>query len=219
MYKPTAFQTLRLCAASLALTALGACSVLSPTETPPPVFYALDNACTASTSAAPAPAVPASGATLVVSPPRAAAGFDSQRIIYLREPYKLEYFANNEWVDPPARMLGPLLVKAIEGTGAFRAVMQTPGSASGDMRLDTQVIRLQHEFDTRPSHVRFTLRAYLVDDKTRRVLAWREFDADVPAASDDPYGGVVAANKAVQTVLAELAAFCADAARGAAPIK
>ena len=63
--------------------------------------------------------------------------------------------------------------------------------------------------------MRFTLRAYLVDDKTRRVLAWREFDAAVPAASEDPYGGVVAANRAVQTVLEELAAFCAEAARSA----
>ena len=138
----------------------------------------------------------------------------SQRIIYLRDAYKLEYFANSEWVDPPARMLPPLLVSALERSGAFRAVIQTPGSASGDLRLDTQVIRLQHEFQTTPSHARFTLRAYLVDDKSRRVVAWREFEADVPAASDDPYGGVVAANKAVQMVLADLSAFCAEATRG-----
>jgi len=81
------------------------------------------------------------------------------------------------------------------------------------LRLDTEIIRLQHEFQTQPSRVRFTLRAYLVDDKTRRVLAWREFDAAVPAASEDPYGGVVAANRAVQTVLENLSAFCAEAAR------
>ena len=34
-------------------------------------------------------------------------------------------------------------------------------------------------------------------------------------ASDDPYGGVVAANPAVQIVLADLSAFCAEAARSA----
>ena len=162
-----------------------------------------------------APPVPvASAPTLVISPPRAAAGFDSQRIIYLRDAYKLEYFANSEWVDPPPRMLGPLLASALERSGAFRAVIQAPGSASGDLRLDTQVIRLQQEFQTRPSRARFTLRAYLVDDKSRRVVAWREFEAEVPAASDDPYGGVVAANQAVQMVLADLSAFCAEAARG-----
>lgn len=106
----------------------------------------------------------------------AGAGFDSARIILVREPHKLEYFAHSEWVDPPARMLGALLVEALAHTGAFRAVVLTPGAAAGDLRLDTEIIRLQHEFQTRPSRVRFTLRAYLVDDKTRRVLAWREFD-------------------------------------------
>ena len=51
----------------------------------------------------------------------------------------------------------------------------------------------------------------LLDTATRRVVALREFDASVPAASDDPAGGVAAARLAVQRVLGELAAFCAEA--------
>lgn len=150
----------------------------------------------------------------MVNPPGAAAGFDSPRIIYVRETHKLEYFAHSEWVDPPARMLTPLLVAAIENSGAFRAVVRPPSVAGADMWLDTEIVRLQHEFRTQPSRVRFTLRSYLVNDKTRRVLAWREFNAIVPATSEDPYGGVVAANQAVQTVLKELATFCAEASLG-----
>ena len=195
-----------LLAAALSLLALAACSALSPTATPPPAFYALDSA----PLTAPAPASPAAP-TLIIHPPRAAAGFDSQRIIYVRESHKLEYFAHSEWIDPPARMLGPLLVAAIEQTGAFSAVVLTPGAAGGDLRLDTEIVRLQHEFQTSPSRVRFTLRAYLIDDKTRRVLAWRQFEAVADAASDDPYSGVLAANRAVQTVLQQLSVFCAEA--------
>ena len=199
----------RLCAAGLPLLAVSACSLLKPTATPPPAFYSLDS----SPASVPA-AAPASAPTLIVNPTTAAAGFDSQRIIYVRETHKLEYFANSEWVDPPARMLTPLLVAAAGGTGAFRAVVLTPSAATGDLRLDTEIIRLQHEFLTQPSRVRFTLRAYLVDTKTRRVIALREFEATVPAASENPYGGVVAANQAVQTVLEKLAAFCAESVRG-----
>ena len=217
MQKQSLAPLCRWIVVSLGLGALAACSALSPTPTPPPAFFSLDNP--RATSMVPAPVAAASAPTLVISPPRAAAGFDSQRIIYLREPHKLEYFANSEWVDPPARMLGPLLVGALERSGAFRAVIQTPGSASGDLRLDTQVIRLQQEFQTQPSRAHFTLRAYLVDDKSRRVLAWREFDANVPAASDDPYGGVVAANQAVQMLLADLSVFCAEAAHAFVPGK
>ena len=148
--------------------------------------------------------------TLIINPPHAAAGFDSQRIIYVREPHKLEYFAHSEWVEPPARMLGPLLVAAIERSGAFRAVVLTPGAAAGDWRLDTEIIRLQHEFQTRPSRVRFTLRATLVDDRTRRVIAVREFESSIAATSDDPYGGVVAANRAVQGALIDLSLFLSE---------
>jgi cholesterol transport system auxiliary component len=210
MNKPSVARWHRLFAAGLSLMALCACSFLKPTATPPPSFYSLDSPRGTAQAAAPAGAP-----TLIINPPIAAAGFDSSRIIYVRETHKLEYFAHSEWVDPPARMLTPLLVAAVENTGAFRAVVLTPSAAAGDLRLDTEIIRLQHEFQTRPSRVRFTLRAYLVDDKTRRVLAWREFDATVPAASEDPHGGVVAANRAVQTVLEDLSAFCAETSRSA----
>ena len=52
---------------------------------------------------------------------------------------------------------------------------------------------------------------------TRQVLAWREFDSVVPSSSEDPYGGVLAANLAVQKALESLAAFCAETARSARP--
>lgn len=214
----------RAAAALLLLSALG-CSSLRP-GTPPPRLYALD-----ALQAVVAP-IPGEGQsrrtrpaasrldtrdegdgapTLVINPPRAAAGYDSQRLIYLRQPHELEYFARSQWVDTPARMLQPLIAAAIERSGRFRAVLQMPVGATGDFRLETDLVRLQQEFLSRPSRVHLTLRATLSDTATRRVVAWREFDAAVPAASDDPYGGVVAANQAVREVLEQLAAFCAAA--------
>ena len=218
--KPTAAtsgarrRSLRLAAAVCSLLAVCACGALKPAESPRPHFYALDDVSRNQTAGPRAQNSAVSAPTLVVTPPRAAAGFDSQRIVYLRQPHALEHFAYNEWVDTPARMLAPLIVRAVERGGAFRAVVQTPSTASGEMRLDTEVMRLQHEFLDKPSRVRFTLRAIAVDNATRRVLASREFEAVVDAASEDPYGGVKAANEAVQTVLEQLAAFCAESARG-----
>lgn len=207
-------------AALLGAMALSGCTALSPSATPPPSFYTLELARGGTGRASPAPAGSESAPVLqvlIVRPPHAAAGYDSQRIVYQREAHKLEYFAHSEWVDTPARMLTPLLVSALERSGAFRAVALTPSSAAGDIRLDTEVLRLQHDFTTRPSRVRFTLRATLVDERTRRVLAWREIESEAPAGSDDPAGGVAAANIAVQSALASLAAFCADAAKQVRP--
>ena len=196
--------------AAIALIALGGCNTLRTVAAPQPSFHTLDSARAPAPTAAPT----GRGPTLIINPPHAAPGFDSQRIIYMREAHRIEYFAHSEWVDPPARMLAPLLVGALEATGAFRAVVPTPTAAAGELRLDTEIIRLQHEFATAPSRVRFTLRATLVDEKARRVVASREFDTAVDAASNDPQGGVVAANRAVQTALENLAIFCAEAVRG-----
>ena len=197
-----------------ALTLAGGCSALRPAVTPQPAFYALDSGPVPGRAVHPAaPAAPA----LIVNPSRAASGFDSPRIIYTRAEHQLEYFAHSEWVDTPARMLGPLLVAALERSGSFGSVALTPGTATGDLRLDTEILKFQQEFGLRPSQVHFVLRAYLVDNRTRRVLASREFDGRVAATSEDAYGGVGAANVLVQDVLVQLAAFCADAARNWQP--
>ncbi|MEO7938114.1 MAG: ABC-type transport auxiliary lipoprotein family protein [Burkholderiaceae bacterium] len=192
----------------LAVSLLGGCSVLQPSGKPPPNFYALGPTPGVSPQSSPQPLPSnASAPTLLVLAPGAAAGFDSQRIIYIRQDHRIEYFAHNEWVDTPSRMLQSLLVEAMARSGVFSAVSPASGAAGGDIRLDTQIVRLQHEFQSQPSQVRFTLRATLVEDRSRRVLAWHEFDTVVAAASDDPYGGVTAASKAVQETLLQLATF------------
>jgi cholesterol transport system auxiliary component len=205
----------RMGAAALLLSLSGGCGLITPKKTEQPTFYSLDTAATKQVRAA--TPLPAAAPTLIVNPAHAAAGFDSKRIIYVRQDHNLEYFAHSQWADTPARMIAPLIVTAVESTGSFRAVVVTPSAATGDLRLDTEIVRLQQDFGSQPSGVRLTLRAYVMDNTTRRVLAWREFDETAPAASEDPYGGVIAANRAVQMVLAKLAAFCADTAAGWQP--
>jgi cholesterol transport system auxiliary component len=211
---PSSFVQLVRCGiAAIAVTLIAGCAALLPKSTPPPAFYSLDQASPeARKPAAAIAAAIASAPTLVVNPPHAAAGFDSKRILFVREAHKLEYFAHSEWVETPARMLTPLIVAAIENSGAFSAVVPTPSAASGDLRLETEILRLQQNFGENPSRVQFTLRAYLVDSNTRRVIVSREIAETVAAASDDPRGGVVAANRAVQLVVAQLANLCAEAA-------
>lgn len=202
----------RFALAGVVLGLLGGCATsLLPKPPPQPALYALNDAAPA-TLAAPSARAVATGPTLLVNPPRAAAGFDTRHIVYLRQAHQIEYFAYSQWVDTPAQMLAPLIARAVERSGAFDAVLLAPTAAAGEMRLDSEVIRLQQDFAATPSEVRFTLRAVLLDNRTRRVVAVREFDASVPAPTEDAPGGVAAANLAVQRVLDELAVFAAKAA-------
>jgi cholesterol transport system auxiliary component len=205
-------RRLILCATALLLPA---CSAIQPliAPLPHPKYYSLNYTPDSPGAVRQNNPAPTHAKTLVISPPHAAAGFDSQRMVYLRHADQPEYFAYNEWIDTPARMLAPLIVSSIADSSRFRAVVLTPSPASGELRLDTEILRLQQEFFSTPGRVRFTLRAYLVESATRKVIASREFEAVVPSASEDPHGGVMAANSAVQSVLGDLSTFCAETAR------
>lgn len=208
----------RLSAAVLVACSLCACGGLGKPAPPATAFYTLDSgaagstgnttqAATGAASEAGASTAPGTGLTLIINPPQAASGFDSQRMVYVRQDHRLEYFAHSEWVDAPAHLLGPLLVSAAQRTGAFAAVVLASGTAAGDLRLGTELLQLQHNFQTQPSQVQVSLRVYLIDEKTRRVLAWQTLSAQAPASSDNPQAGVVAANQAVQAVLVQLTQF------------
>ena len=204
---PGRLKRVRFGAITLAASLLCGCSMLFSANPPQPALFSFDSP----QQAVQSPPQAQNGApTLVVSIPRAAAGFDSRQIIYVRQAHKLEYFRQSQWVDTPASMLSPLIVAALEHRGQFAAIVQSPTSAVGQLRLDVEIVRLQHEFLTLPSRTHFTLRAHLIDTATRQVVAWREFDAIVPSSSEDPYGGVLAANSAVRMVIEELATFCAQ---------
>jgi cholesterol transport system auxiliary component len=208
-----------------AVPGLGGCGAsLLPKPPAAAARYTLDPAAAApaasalptATAALAAPARAAANApVLLLAPPSAAPGYDSARMLYQRQPQQLEAFAFHEWLEPPARLMAPLMVQALQATGAFRAVLLAPTSGTGALRLETEVVRLQQDFGAQPSAVRLTLRAALIDAGTRHVLFTQVFDARVPASADNPVAGVAAAQQATQQVLGDLAAACATWARSA----
>lgn len=148
---------------------------------------------------------------LAISKPEARPGFDTPQIAYVQHMHELNYFVTSLWADTPAHMLQPLMVQAMEQTGGFRAVVQIPSAVPADIRLDTELVRLQQDFTVRPSRVQLTLRAQLIDVRGQRVLAVKQFDEFENAASENAYGGVSAANRALQRMLDQLAEFCVSA--------
>ena len=157
------------------------------------------------------PTVKPTEKVLLVSQPKAQPGYTTPSIVYTKTPLTLNFYSKSEWADTPAKMLIPLIVRAVEESGAFRAVLTAPGQAIGDLRLETDIVRLQHEFFEQPSQVRLLLRAKLFDEQTREIIATRLFEAVEPAPSENAYGGVQAANEAVRQVLEQILTFIIDA--------
>jgi len=157
------------------------------------------------------PAVPAPRTdTLLISPVHSTPGFDGSDMAYMRTAHELEYFAHHRWIDAPARMLEPILVRAAEQSGLFRNVVEAGSGADVDLRLDSKLIHLQQVCRLNPSQLQLALRVTLTEVASGRVIASRTLNVSESIAERTPYAGVRAANRAVAQLMSELQEFLAD---------
>ena len=140
---------------------------------------------------------------LQVATPTAAPAYASSQMAYIEQPYRIDYFARNEWADPPSRMLKTLLTQQLTNSGLFRFVVSDSAGVDEALRLDSELIELVQVFDESSSQVRVAIRFDLVDVAQRTILFSETISAS-EAAAREPYAGVVAANTALQRVLDQL---------------
>ena len=151
-----------------------------------------------------------SGPSLLISPILAAPGFDTSDMAYMRHPHEIEYFTRHHWVDAPARMLDPLLVRAAAQSGLFHNVVEAGSGARVDLRLESRLLHLQQVDRLEPGQMQLALRVTLIDVASGRVVASRSLSVDEPLGERTPYGGVQAANRAVARLLTALQGFLAE---------
>lgn len=151
--------------------------------------------------------------SLLVAPVLSTAGFDGSDMAYMRTAHQIEYFANHRWVDSPARMLEPLLVRAAEQSGLFRNVVEAGSGADVDLRLDSKLIYLQQVCRLNPSELQLALRVTLTEVTSATVVASRTLSVSEPIEDRTPYAGVQAANRAVAGLLSALQDFLVQQVR------
>lgn len=134
--------------------------------------------------------------TIQVTVPEAVAGYQTEEMLYMKKPFKLEPFVKNAWTSPPADMLFPLLVQSLQSSGYFYAVTSSPYSEEADYRLDTQVLKLEQNFIKKPSILEFSAKIVLTHISDNQIIGSRIISLQIPCSQDTPYGGVIAANQA-----------------------
>ncbi|MEJ8838983.1 ABC-type transport auxiliary lipoprotein family protein [Ramlibacter sp. AN1133] len=158
------------------------------------------------------PRGPRAPLTLLVLGPQARPAYDTKRMAYSLRPHHLAYYGRNEWAETPPQMLQPLLVRALEATGRFQAVLVPPHAGAATHSLQVDVQELLQDFEAQPPVLRLVLHAQVVD-AARQVVASREFAARQAMGEATPAGGVRAANEATARLVRELAAFVLEQAR------
>lgn len=148
-----------------------------------------------------------SSATVLVLPPQPSGELITNKMIYIMRSHQINYFAKNTWAATPAQLLMPVIAQALSDSKAFHAVITPPYIGAATLRVDTQLLTLQQEFLTNPSRVRMVLNAQVIRISDGKVLAVQRFWAVVPTLGNDPYSGVVAANRATAMILQKLTRF------------
>jgi cholesterol transport system auxiliary component len=146
-------------------------------------------------------------ATLLVFPPQAQAIYDTTQMAYTTQAHQIAHFARHEWADTPSRMLLPLLVRALQNTRCFNAVVTPPHTYRYTHALHTDLVELLQDFTSQPATLRLVLRAQLSDDATGRVIASREVVLREPVSQETAEAGVIAANRATARALQEVVTF------------
>ncbi len=150
---------------------------------------------------------PRAKVSILVSPPEAMAGNQTDQMRYIKIPYQLDAFVHNAWVSSPSSMLYPLMMQSLQSTGYFYAVASGPYIDHADYRLDTQIITLHQNFLIQPSVVELTTKIMLTHIADQRLVSSHVISERTRCPADTPYGGVVAANKAVKLFTEKLSTF------------
>lgn len=164
------------------------------------------------------PALPAAqpGGTLSwalsIAEPNAMAGLNRPRIAITRPPAGLDFFADVAWSDRLPVLVQNALVEAFESGGRLAAVSRDGEGARSDIILDSDLRDFSVRYDQGEAAplavVRLSLR--LVETGSRKVLAYKEFSAEVRSSANSVEAAVSALTEALSRVLSALVPFVLD---------
>jgi cholesterol transport system auxiliary component len=152
------------------------------------------------------------GATLLVFAPRSRPLYDTVRMAYQIRANEVDYFSRTEWAETPAQMLQPLLVKTLQDTGLFSAVVTAPYPGSYGSGLRTEIGELVADFSADSAVLLLSLRLQWTDG-AGRVVATHEVSVREPIQRRTSEASIAAANAATAKALGEVAKFVLERAQ------
>ncbi len=139
---------------------------------------------------------------------------------YQQQPYQLQSFSKNAWLNTPSNMITSNIAENLNQLGYFKAVLTgiNPG-VDITYILNNRVLSLYQDFTQKPSQLVLSVELTLIDSKHKQVLGSQIFNYRIPCTEDTPYGGVIAANKALAQLLNDTDRFILSATFPAVTLK
>lgn len=192
---------MRAALAALAVAAAAGCALLSPPADSDVTTAMLDK------MPGEVPRGEPGAASVLVLPPETRPVYDTTQMAYTVRLHEVAYFAHHRWGETPSKMLQALLVKTLEATGHFDAVLTPPYAGRYRYALRTEILELTQDFTSEPPALRLALRLQLSGEAADAAIVTREISVNEPMRDKSPAAGVTAANNASAQALQEIAGF------------
>jgi cholesterol transport system auxiliary component len=141
---------------------------------------------------------------ILIAAPEVRPIYNTNRMAYTKALFKIDYFSQSEWAETPAQMVQSLLVNGLSKTGGYKAVVTPPFSAHYDYMLNSSIERFHERLAPGIPTFEVAIRVQLINANTNKVVASELLSAYVPHRYTTPYSTVIAANKAMTSILRQV---------------
>ena len=190
----------------LSLLGLVACSVITPIPTPAVEVYTLSPSVDKSDNELSTTGHDETALILALSPINSSQDFMGTGIIYRDHDYSYNSYAYSRWNDSPSKLLAIYFQYYLSESQRFSAVVPNSSTSHADVLLEATLLDFSHHLalDKDNSTGRVSIIFYLIDSKSKRLLASKQFNSEITVETESAKGATKALNLASESVAADL---------------
>lgn len=178
---------------------------------------------------------PTGAITLKLAPMQGVRSFSATDIIYSDGRHGRNKYAYSRWSDAPVRLMQTYIQVVLQQSKQFLAVVPSTSVSDSDYLLESVMLDFSHHFKAanswqnaaQPGHLQavgsqesnsqqkvsegvIRMHFYLINSRTKKMIAGREFITVVPALSNDAAGAAIALNEGASNIVRDLALWVAE---------
>ena len=111
---------------------------------------------------------------LMVKYPSSLGAFGGSRIYYKRDGLT-SYYLYSQWSQSLNRMIYSQLLKSLEKSNKFKAVIGFNSSAKADVELETEVVNFYHIVTDNGSYAKIDIVVKLIDSNSKNIIKVKKF--------------------------------------------
>lgn len=144
--------------------------------------------------------------TIRVYEPKSISSINTKSIIYTKDNSIQEKYALNKWSDRPSKMIQNIMTNSLAKSDLYKYITTSNIKIDSDYNLISELNSLKHEFINKNSYSNFSIRVYLINNKTKKVY-YKNFIYKEKTKLNDINGFIETTSKIINNFLLDLNIF------------